>query len=72
MCSFIKQVFIELLSFNESFATKYLSLNDEPCMIRPTFIDLNLVEPFMISWDKYKGSCNVLSPKICVLKENKC
>ena len=54
------------------FATKYLSLNDEPCMIRPTFIDLNLVEPFMISWDKYNGSCNVLSPKMCVLKENKC
>ena len=50
-------------------------LNDEPCMVRPTLIDLNPVElkyyPFMISLNKYTGSCNVLSPKICVPKETK-
>ena len=44
-------------------------------MVRPTLIDLNPVElkyyPFMISLNKYTGSCNVLSPKICVLKETK-
>ena len=44
-------------------------------MVRPTLIDLNPVElkyyPFMISLDKCNGSCNVLSPKICVLKETK-
>ena len=42
-------------------------------MVRPTLIDLNPVEvkyyPFMISLDECKGSCNVLSQKICVPKE---
>ena len=70
-------VFIVLLSFSESLAcdrTKCLFLN-EPCMIRPSRIDMNLVElkyySFMISLNKCSGSCNVLSPKICVLKETK-
>ena len=44
-------------------------------MVRPTLIDLNPVElkyyPFMISLNKCTGSCNVLSPKICVSKETK-
>ena len=44
-------------------------------MIRHTVIDLNPVElkyyQFMISLDKCTGSCNVLSPKICVPKETK-
>ena len=69
----IKQVFILLLSFSGSLATKCVSLNDEPCMVRPTLIDLNPVElkyyPFMISLDERNGSCNVLSPKICVPKK---
>ena len=74
-------MFIALLSFSSSLArvaevrTKCLSLNDEPCMIRPTLIDLNPVElkhcPFMIRLDKCSGSCNVLTPKICVPKEIK-
>ena len=77
MFSLIKQVFIALLSFSSSLATKCISLNDELCMIRPTIIDLNPVElkyyPFMISLDKYSGSCNVLSPKRCVpKKKTKC
>ena len=46
-------MFIILFSFSESLATKYLSLNDEPCMIRRILIDLNPVElkyyPLMIS-----------------------
>ena len=45
------------------------------CMATPTLIDLNLVEfkyyPFMISLDKCSGSCNILSPQICVPKEAK-
>ena len=44
-------------------------------MVRPSLIDLNPVElkyyPFMISLYKCTGSCNVLSPKICVPKETK-
>ena len=59
MFRLIKQVFILLLSFSKSLATKCLSLNDEPCMVRPTLIDLNHVElkyyPFMISLDKRNG-----------------
>ena len=45
----------------------------EPCMIRPTLIDMNTNElkyyPFIINLNKCTGSCNVLSPKICVPKE---
>ena len=55
--------------------TKCLFLNGEPCMVRPTIIDMNPVElkyyPFMISLNKCIGSCNALSPKICLPKENK-
>ena len=44
-------------------------------MIRPTLIDINLVElkhyPFMISLNKCTGSCNVLPPKVCVSIETK-
>ena len=44
MFSLIKQMFIVLLSFSSSLASKCLSLNDEPSVIRPTLIDLNPVE----------------------------
>ena len=75
MLSIIKQVFTILLSFSESLATKCLFLNDEPCMVRPTLIDMNSVElkyyPLMISLNKCTGSCNVLSPNICIPKESK-
>ena len=51
----IKQVFIVLLSFSSSLATKCVSLNDPPFMDRPTLIDFNLTElkfyPSMISLD---------------------
>ena len=74
-------LFIVLFSFSSSLAgiakvsdrTKCLFLYDEPCMVRPTLINLNPVElkyhPFMIGLNKYTGSCNVLSPTICVPKE---
>ena len=44
----IKQVFIALLSFSGFLATKYVSLNNEPCMIRTTVIDLNLLSLIII------------------------
>ena len=47
MFSLIKQLFTVLLSFSSSVArdrTKCISLNDEPCIIRPTLIGLNVVE----------------------------
>ena len=74
----IKQVFIVLFSFNRSLLTKCLSLNNEPCIARPTLIDLNPIKlnhfPFMISLRKCNGSCNVvydLSIKICVPRKTK-
>ena len=69
--------FIVLLSFfaHVTNPTKYLFLNDEPCMIRPSLIGMNPVElkyyPFMIRLNQCTGSCNVLSPKIYVPKETK-
>ena len=75
-------MFIVLLIFSSSSArvadqTKYLSFDDEPCMIIPTLIDLNPIEltyyPFMISLVKCNGRGNVLLPKIYVKnKGNKC
>ena len=69
--------FIVLLSSLERVAnlTKCLLLNYKSCMVRPTIIDINPVESkyylFMISLNKCTGSCNVLSPKLCVLKGTK-
>ena len=44
-------------------------------MVRPNLIDVNPVELryylFIISLNKCTGSCNVLSPNICVPKETK-
>ena len=63
------------MSFSESLATKYLSLNDESCMVRPSLIDLNPGElkyyPFKISLYECNGSCNVLSSKISVARKTK-
>ena len=67
-----------LLSFSSSLVcvakvpTKWLSLNDEPCMDRHSLIDLNSAEfkyhPYMFSFDKYDEICHVFSPKNCVPK----
>ena len=47
-------------------------MNNEPCMVRPTLIDMNPNElkyySFMISLNKCTGDC---IPKIDVLKEAK-
>ena len=76
MFSLIKQVFIVILSYRESLTcvakvsdrTKCLSLNYEPCIVRPTVTDLNPVElkyyQFLISLDKCRRHCNVFLPKI--------
>ena len=78
MFRFIKQVLIVLLSFSRSLLTKFVSLNNEPCMNRPTFIHLNPVELnyylLMISLYKYSESCNAiddLSTKICLPRDTK-
>ena len=78
MFRLIKQVFIALLSFGRSLSFKCVPLNNEPCVIMPTLIDLNPVElkcyPFMISLDEFSGSCNFakgLSAKICFPSKTK-
>ena len=55
-----------------------MSLNNEPCMVRPAFIGLNRVEfnlyPFMASLDKCSRSCNAaddLCTKLCIPSETK-
>ena len=57
-----------------------MSLNNKPCMTRPSIIDLNPVKfsyyPFIISLDKCNGSCNNavddLSAEVCVPSKAKC
>ena len=64
MFSLIKQVFVALLTFSGPLATYCMSLDNIPCKIRPTLIDLNPGElniyPLMISSDKCNGSCNAV------------
>ena len=75
MFSFIKQVFIVLLSFSKSLAAKCLFLNGEPCMVKPTVVNMSPVElkyyPFIISLNKCAKCFNVLYPNVCVPKETK-
>ena len=53
-------LFIVLLCFSSSLATKYLFLDDQTCKARPTLINLNPVELkyylLMISLNKCTGS----------------
>ena len=60
----IQEVFIVLLSFDESLARKYVYLNNVSSMVRPTLIDLNPIElnyyPFIISLDKCNRNCNAV------------
>ena len=54
------------MSFSKSLAAKYVSLNNQPCIVKSTLIDLNPDEPrkelyyhpFLVTLDRYDGSCN--------------
>ena len=79
----MSSLFIVLLSFSESLLreakvsdqTKCLFLNNKTCMVKHGLVDMNSVEfkyyQFMISLNKCTGSCNVVSPKICVCKKTR-
>ena len=74
----IKQVLIGLLNFTSSSETKCVSLSDDQCISRITFIDLSPIElthyPFMISQDKFNGGRNVvddISTKTCFPSKTK-
>lgn len=63
----MKFIFFMLLSFIIELDTLKLieaSINNEPCLIRPTLADLNFDElcgyPFMVNSDKCTGRCNTL------------
>ena len=65
-----------LLGFGESLAIKYVSLNNQPSMVRPRLINLYPDElhhyPFIISLDRHNGSCNTVEDpfgRICVLSD---
>ena len=68
MFKFIKKGFIVLLVcycvVSGSFATKCISLNNEPCLVRPILIDLNQNEfhyyLFMVNLNRCNGYCNTL------------
>ena len=71
-------MFIALLSFSSSLGTKWVSLGNEPWIVRPTFINLNPIKLnyylFMISLDKCNKSCDAvdnLFTKICVPSKTK-
>ena len=53
-----------LSTFSGYLATKFISLSNEPSMVRPTFIDLNSIEsnycPFVISLYKWNESWNAV------------
>ena len=55
----MSSLFFVLLGFSKSLATKCLFLNDEPCMVRSTLIDMNPNElkyyPLIISLNKCTG-----------------
>ena len=60
----VKKVFIVLLSFSESLATKSVSLNDKTCVAGFTLVNLNPIKLnyylFIISLDKCNRSCNAV------------
>ena len=70
MFGFIKKMFIGLLTsvVNASNHAKYVSLNNQQCMIQPTFINFHPNEytqglrydPFAVNLDRCVGSCNTL------------
>ena len=68
-------LFIALLVFSKSLATKCLFLNDESCMVKPTLIDMSPNEfkyyQFMISLNNVLEVVMSYLQKICVSKETK-
>ena len=69
-----------VLSFGGSLATKCISMNNQPCMVRPTVIDLNpdklFYYPFIISlgtvmrkeivWSGHTSPIDVMFPPLLV------
>ena len=80
MPRFINQMFIVLvlllLGFGGLLTEKCVSINNQPCIVRPTLTDLNRdgfhYNSFIISLDRCDGSCSTVEDTfgtICVLNE---
>ena len=78
IASFIKQIVLVLvlLGFGGSLSTECISMNNQPCMVRPTLLDLNLDElhyyPCIISLHRCYGSCNTVEHqfgRMCLLNK---
>ena len=74
MREFIKQMFVVLvlmLYFCRPLTRKCVSINNQRCMVRPMFIDLNLDElhyyQFIINMNRCKGSCNIAEDEAVIL-----
>ena len=73
MFRFIKQMFTELFILVGSLAVKCVSLNNQPCQVRSTFVNVNLNKPiyypFFVSVSKCSGGCNTIDDsfaRICI------
>ena len=71
-------MFIGLLSFSKSLASKFMSSNNKQSHARYILIELNPVNvtyyPFINFLDKFNGNCNTLdktSGRICVPNKTK-
>ena len=58
-----------LIRFNGSLTTKCTLSNNEPCLARPTLINLNPNEPhyypLFLVLDRYNGNCNTFDDLSC-------
>ena len=62
-----------MLCFGRSLAIKWICMNNQQCITRPTIIDLNLDElhyyPFIINMNRCDRSCNTVEDplgRICI------
>ena len=77
MPGFIREMFIVLelvlFCYDGALFIKCVSMNNQPCLVRPTLIDLNPDKhhyyPFIVSMSRCDGSCNTLEDpfgRICI------
>ena len=73
MFRFIKKVFVVEWHFFSCNALKYVSMNNQECIVRPEIININSNEPsfypYSVKISKSSGSCNNIndpSSKLCV------
>ena len=74
--SFVKKVFIlglTVLSNSITCALNYVSLNNQECKVRPTFVNVSsnnsIFYPFSVKINRCSGNCNSINDpyaKICV------